>query len=297
MRIARWLQLALVLQALLCAAVLTWAARRGAFALVLTLVCLPLWLRLPLTVQFVLAARAACRGASRPTAGDWLRAWWHEGQWAARVFGWWQPWREQALPDCLQPSHPGRGMVLVHGFGCNRAFWTPWLRRLRREGRACVAVNLQPPLADIDRYAAAIDLAVREVSAASGCAPLVVAHSMGGLAVRAWLHANPGADARIYRVVTLGTPHHGTPAARWGLGANARQMRPASAWLQTLAASETAPRRALFICWQSDCDNVVYPLGTALLGGGEAHTVRGVGHVQLAFEPRVVQACFGLLRP
>ncbi|QEA14542.1 esterase/lipase family protein [Comamonas flocculans] len=297
MTVARWQQLAVALQALLCAAALAWAWRAGWLALALTLVCLFAWLRLPLSLQFLLAARAARQAGMPPAPTAWLRAWWHEGRWAARVFGWWQPFRMQAQPDRLQSSRPGRGMVLVHGFGCNRAFWTPWLRRLRREGRACVAVNLAPPLAGIDTYAAAVEQAVRGVTEATGCTPLVVAHSMGGLAVRAWLRATPGADARVHRVVTLATPHQGTPAARWGVGANARQMRPASAWLQALAASEPAERRARFVCWHSDCDNVVYPPGAAVLAGAELHTVTEVGHVQLAFEPQVVRACFDLLQP
>lgn len=296
MSIARWQRWMVALHLLLCALVLAWAVPRGPQAVAVALLLLTLWARLPLSVQFVLAARAArTQPGPVPRPAAWLRAWWWEGIWAARVFGWWQPFRARALPDLLRPAVVGRGVVLVHGLGCNRGFWTPWLRRLHREGRAFVAVDLEPPLGSIDAYAPAIDAAVRRVTAATGLAPLVVAHSMGGLAVRAWLRALPGADARVHRVLTLATPHQGTQAARWAFSENGRQMQPGSPWLQALSAAESPARRALFECWYSDCDNVVYPLGAALLPGARSHTLVGLGHVQIAFDPCVMGACWQIL--
>ncbi|MCZ2103958.1 MAG: alpha/beta hydrolase [Burkholderiales bacterium] len=295
MTVARWQRAGMALQVLLVALALAWCARQGWGTLAVGVALVPLWLRLPLALQFAAAWRAVRGPAPRPGARQWLRAWWAEGTWAGRVFGWWQPWRADALADGLRAARPGRGVVLVHGWGCNRGFWTPWLRRLRHEGRVCVAVSLEPPLGSIDAYAPAIDAAVRAVMEATGMPPLIVAHSMGGLAVRAWLHAVPDADAHVQRIVTLATPHQGTAAARWAFSVNTRQMRPDSRWLRTLAASEPPARRARFDCWQSDCDNVVYPLGAALLPGAQAHTLAGLGHVELAFDPRVVQACWALL--
>ena len=294
--VAAWQRAAVAVQGLLLALWLAWAWHRGPVVLALGVAAIALGMRLPLALQFVLAARAsAALPGPRPGRWAWLRAWWCEGVWAARVFGWWQPFRADAIADAPRAARPGRGVVLVHGFGCNRGFWTPWLRRLRAEGRAFAAVTLAPPLGSIDAYAPAIDAAVRRIAGATGMAPLVVAHSMGGLAVRAWMRAAPDADARVHRVVTLATPHQGTPAARWALSLNARQMCPGSRWLRELAASEPPGRRALFDCWQTDCDNVVYPPGAALLAGGGAHTLPGLGHVQVAFDERVMRVCWGWL--
>ncbi|MES2424063.1 MAG: permease, partial [Pseudomonadota bacterium] len=63
-----------------------------------------------------------------------LGAWWGETRAAYATFGWRQPFRAHAVPDYLPPaSVPAqRGVVLVHGFFCNRGFWTPWLRALRQ---------------------------------------------------------------------------------------------------------------------------------------------------------------------
>lgn len=60
-----------------------------------------------------------------------LTAWWGEVGSAARVFFWSQPFRSHAVPDRLTYAGlPGTGIVLVHGFVCNRGIWNPWLRRL-----------------------------------------------------------------------------------------------------------------------------------------------------------------------
>eukprot|EP01035_Chromulina_nebulosa_P009829 gene9830-13259_t len=55
-------------------------------------------------------------------------------------------------------------------------------------------------------------------------APVLLCHSMGGLAVRAWLRAHQ-ADGRVHRVLTLGTPHGGTWLGRFSHAPPWRQMR------------------------------------------------------------------------
>lgn len=226
------------------------------------------------------------------TAQVW-RAWWAEMGAALRVFGWRQPFRSHAHPDWCPPAQPGRsprGVVLVHGFQCNRAVWQPWFAPLRAGGHAHVAVNLEPPFGSIDGYAALIDAAVQRVTAATGRAPVLVCHSMGGLAARAWLRAF-GADARVHRVITLGTPHGGTLLAEWGYTPNGRQMRCASPWLAALQADEGAARARLFTCWYSNCDNIVFPARTAVLPGSKPRFIAGVAHVQMALHPQVIDAC------
>lgn len=218
---------------------------------------------------------------------------------AALVFGWWQPFREHATPDWLPPRPPDgappRGVVLVHGFLCNRAFWTPWFAPLRARGHAYVAVTLEPPFGSIDDYAGTIDAAVRHVTEATGRAPLIVGHSMGGVAIRAWLRAVPGADARVQRVVTIGSPHDGTWPARHARSVAAQQMRLHGPWLRALRAQEPAGRAALFRCWYSNGDNVVYPHATATLEGADNHLIEGLAHVEMAFDRRVMGDCLELL--
>jgi triacylglycerol lipase len=223
--------------------------------------------------------------APRATARQLLRAWWGEVTTAPGVFCWRQPFRWDAVPDV--PGRPGqRGIVLIHGFVCNRGLWTPWLRRLQAQGRPFVAVNLEPVFGSIEAYADTIDAAVRTLEQRTGLPPVLVCHSMGGLAARAWLRRFQ-ADARVHRVITIGTPHHGTWLGRFGQMPNTRQMRLRSDWVEALAREEPPSRYARFTCFYGHCDNIVFPASTATLPGADNRHLEGTAHVHMAFHPAV----------
>lgn len=233
----------------------------------------------------------------RPTALELLRAWWAELLHVPQIFYWRLAFRWRTPPDHLGPETRGRqGVVFIHGFICNRGLWSPWMDRLRAEGHACVAVNLEPVFGSIDSYVPTIDAAVREVAAASGLPPILVCHSMGGLAARAWLR-HVGDAARVQRVVTIGTPHHGTWLARFGVLPNSRQMRLGSDWQRALERDEAQRRLPLFTCWYSHCDNIVFPPSTATLPGADNRLVRGPAHVELAFHASVMEQTMSLIVP
>lgn len=245
-----------------------------------------------MTTEFV-AMHITNRTDASPRAGvaQVVVAWWAEVRAALLVFCWRQPFRHQSQPDWLPAQPTGqRGVVLVHGLMCNRGIWLPWLAPLRQADHAHVAVNLEPVMGSIDDYAATIENAVQRVTAATGMAPVLVCHSMGGLAVRAWLRAHD-ADHRVHRVLTLGTPHGGTWLGRFSRAVNGRQMSLAGDWVVALQRAEPARRAALFTCWYSNCDNIVFPASTAALAGADNRFVQGVAHVQMALHAGVVRAC------
>jgi triacylglycerol esterase/lipase EstA (alpha/beta hydrolase family) len=194
--------------------------------------------------------------------------------------------------------HPGSARVpvlLVHGYGCNSGFWAHLAPLLDREGISHASIDLEPVAAGIDDYAPPIEARVRELCAATGAARIaVVAHSMGGLAVRAWMRSH-GA-ARVATLITLGTPHHGTALARFGPGANAAQMRRDSAWLRALAASETQDLRARIVSIYTHHDNIVAPQDSSVLPGARNIAFGGVGHVALGSNPRVLAEVLRILR-
>ncbi len=231
--------------------------------------------------------------APRASVLTHVRAWAGEVWVCWQVFHWRQPFRSQAVPDHVPSSAQGqRGVVFIHGFFCNRGLWTPWLARLEHEGRAFVAVSLEPAFGSIDQYVETIERAVQQVQQATGLPPLLVCHSMGGLAVRAWLRAR-GSAARVHRVVTLGTPHQGTWLAHFSHTPNGAQMRRCSPWLQALAAheaqagtSELAIHRK-FVCFYSNCDNIVFPVTNGTLQNADNRLYSGAGHLALAFTPQV----------
>lgn len=232
--------------------------------------------------------------APRATLRQVLCAWASEVLTAPLVFCWRQPFRSHAIPDLCMPDAPRAagaqsvGVLFVHGFLCNRGVWNPWLRRLSDAGTPFAAVNLEPVFGSIDHYALTIDAAVRRLTETTGRPPVVVAHSMGGLAVRFWLKQFD-ADERVNHIITIGSPHHGTWLGKFGYSINARQMRQGSAWLSALAAAEPSHRSARFTCFYGHCDNIVFPASNGCLPGARNIHLSGCAHVQMAHHEDVFQ--------
>ncbi len=197
--------------------------------------------------------------------------------------------------------HPGAGRVpvlLLHGYGCNSGYWARLVPLLDAARISHASVDLEPVGAGIDDYAAAVERTVEALRAATGAGQVaIVAHSMGGLVARAWMRAH--GSARVARLVTLGTPHQGTALARFGLGANGRQMRRsgpgAGRWLQALADSEDSATRALVTSIYTHHDNIVSPQTSSVLPGARHIAFGGIGHVALGHNPHVLDAVMGEL--
>ncbi|HET7794206.1 MAG TPA: alpha/beta fold hydrolase [Rhizobacter sp.] len=234
--------------------------------------------------------------APRASLGQLLRAWWAEVHTAPRVFCWQQPFRSMLEPDFV-PVQPGRrGVVLVHGFVCNRGFWNRWMPRLRERGVPFVAVNLEPVFGTISDYAPIIEQAAVRIEQSTGLPPVVVGHSMGGLAIRAWLNAY-AATHRVHRVVTIGSPHRGTWLGRFGFSTNAREMAMGTDWQRALEATESAEHFERFTCFYSHCDNIVFPASNATLPGADNRHVAGAAHVHLADQPEVLSEVLAWVEP
>lgn len=231
----------------------------------------------------------------RPRIAQLIQAWIGEIFAAPRAFLWRQPFFSRDIADEF-PATPqgGRGVVLVHGFFCNRGLWNPWLRRLREAHVPFIAVNLEPVFGSIEDYRETIAAAVETLRTATSLAPVVVAHSMGGLAVRTWLATQPDASA-VHRIVTIASPHAGTRMARRGYAANIAQMRVGSVWLANLQARESDSTRNRFICFWSHCDNIVFPTRSAALVGADNRHLEATAHVQMVLHAAVIEAVLELV--
>ncbi len=183
-------------------------------------------------------------------------------------------------------------VLLLHGWGCNSGYWSHLLPRLDAAGISHARLDLEPMLGSIDDYMPMVDAAVNALCRDSGAHKvIIVAHSMGGLVARAYLRAH-GSD-RIARIITLGTPHHGTELARFGPGRNAYQMRFDSkaapdSWLATLAGSENPAKRALITSIFTHHDNIVAPQTSSYLPGAHNIEFGGIGHVALGRNTRIL---------
>ncbi len=192
-------------------------------------------------------------------------------------------------------TQPPVQVVLVHGIACNRAVWRPLLAALRAAGIERVqAVSLEPLFADIDAYAREL-LARLEASGASAARPAtIVAHSMGGLVARAALREAP--PGMIGRILTIGTPHHGTLIACPFGWASTRQMCCGSRWLADLNGRQEGRLGVRMTSLYSLDDNLVVPAASAVLGGARSIGLRGLGHLGLLCSRQVLDAIVAELR-
>jgi pimeloyl-ACP methyl ester carboxylesterase len=290
-----WLLRALLaVMAMLAVIAAVWLAHRGwplALAAVVGL-GLPVALHIGLLgVYFALSRRFGdpmhAPGAKHVRV-SLIRVWLRESLDSLVAFCWRMPFQgDRPLPSAAAPGATGRlPVLLLHGYGCNRAVWLSMAKTLAAGGHVIGSVNLEPPLGSIDEYADTIEEAARELCHRSGRAQVaLVCHSMGGLAARAYLRRY--GEGHVCRVITLGTPHRGTTLATFGQGLNVRQMRPDSPWLRTLAADEPDARAALFTCVLTHHDNIVFPQAIQTLPGAKTIALSGVGHLSLLSDPRV----------
>jgi hypothetical protein len=138
-----------------------------------------------------------------------------------------------------------------------------------------------------------IDEAVERVRRRTGRPPVLVCHSMGGLAARAWWRATQGRRA-IARLVTIGTPHRGTWLARFSAAPMGGRCSCAATGSQARAGRSRAALPPT-TCWYSNCDNVVFPADTATLPHADNRFVPGVPHVALAFDRECMEATLALI--
>jgi pimeloyl-ACP methyl ester carboxylesterase len=212
------------------------------------------------------------------------------GEWSAMLVDnfYCLPFESLVLRRDPVPARDGRvPVVLLHGYFSNRAFFRAMVRWLEARGVGPVFTpNYRSVFSSIEANAAELATEIERIASASGAPQVVlVCHSMGGLLARHYLREH-GA-ARIARLVTIASPHHGTALASYGIGEHARQMRRDGAFLRALGDAEAAdPPRVAAISIYTVHDNLVAPQDTSRLDWARNVAVAGVGHVGiLSFEP------------
>lgn len=174
-------------------------------------------------------------------------------------------------------------VLLVHGYLCNSGLWWWMIPKLRAAGFVVEALDLEPALASIDRFAEQLHHAIEAYLQETGSLKLrLVTHSMGGLVARAYLKRYGG--QRVDKVITLACGHHGTRIAYFGLGKNAREMEPGSVWLAELPEPAPAP---VVTVWTAQ-DNFIAPQTSSRLSGAQDIVVSGMGHLTLVFSRLVL---------
>jgi pimeloyl-ACP methyl ester carboxylesterase len=187
----------------------------------------------------------------------------------------------------------GTPILLVHGLVDNRSIFTVLRRALRRRGFGRIwTMNYHVLTHDLRAAAERLAATVESICEQTGYERIhVVGHSMGGIVARYYVQ-RMGGDARVHTLVTLGSPHGGTLAARLLPRGVCRQLRPSSEIIAELALP--APDcRSRFVSFWSDLDVLISPKQAARIDHPDLNVrnvfVRGVGHMSLPIHGRITR--------
>lgn len=199
----------------------------------------------------------------------------------------------------LVADRPGP-VLLVPGYGGAVGGLNALASRLREDGRRVQVVHLPDNgQGDLRVQARALaDAATGALAASSARTVDVVGYSAGGVVARLWAREDGGA-AVARRIVTLGSPQHGTQLA--GLGAlvpdacppACEQLAPGSDLLAELNSGDETPNGPSFVSIWTTRDRIVLPPDSARLAGALNLTVQSVcsastvSHERLPTDPLV----------
>ena len=205
--------------------------------------------------------------------------------------------RSRPAPSLVDQASPGP-VLLVPGYGGGTVSLEVLAATLRARGRVATVLTLAGDgTGDLRVQAQRLAEAANAAMAAGAPSVDVIGYSAGGVVARIWAADLAGAR-QARRIVTLGSPHHGTKVA--GLGARfspgacpvgCQQLAPGSDLLTTLDESADGP---LWTSLWTAQDEVVTPPDSARIDGALAIEVQSVcadaavTHGQLPGDPLVV---------
>lgn len=173
-------------------------------------------------------------------------------------------------------SHCERPVLLIYGFMATRKSLQVIERRLRRDGYCVFSLNLgglrgafnNRPIEELAQHVAA---KIERMCARYDLGPLaIIGHSKGGL-IGAHYVKHLGGHRRVRTLITLGTPHNGTPFAYLGLliaplASSVLEMMPVSRFIRRLRRTEM-PRNVWFASLWSQSD-AICPFPAAVVERG-----------------------------
>lgn len=209
--------------------------------------------------------------------------------------------------DPALASDPARlRVLLLCGWGTTPGTMSLMARRLARDGFAPLIFDHGGALGrintdSVERLASRLHLMIEALCSADPRRVAIVGHSLGGIVGRCLL-ARPGGAGRVQCLVTMGSPHRGSPLAallcRTPVGrcsAGLRDICPGSELLTRLAA-EPLPQQVEITSIYSETDrHCPRPSAELALRAGELHA-RNVSAGEVGHEALVVdEAVYALV--
>jgi triacylglycerol lipase len=205
------------------------------------------------------------------------------------------------------PGQPGRfpaqdrpgPVLLVPGYGGKTGSLSALAARIRATGRQATVVRLPGTgTGSLITDAAVLNAAVSRALNAGAPSVDVIGYSAGGVVTLLWARDDDGAG-KARRVITLGSPFHGTSIAAGAEGflpgacpTACQQLVPGSSLLSSLHVADPAGLPRWLSLWTTD-DKTVTPPDSARLAGAIDVPIQSVcpgavvSHSQLPTSPAV----------
>lgn len=184
-----------------------------------------------------------------------------------------------------------RPIVFVHGLGGHPGNFLPLRSFFALCGRKCTYAVALDSSQTMQESAETLSRFIEEIVRVNALSPDAtidcVAHSMGGLVARLALE-DDATRRRIATLVTLGTPHGGTYAARFGATPNLLDLRPGSPLMNRLDRQlpwRGPPDQPRLVTLWSNADVLLLPAETARAAGAHAIEMQGFTHYSYLLSP------------
>jgi triacylglycerol esterase/lipase EstA (alpha/beta hydrolase family) len=164
-------------------------------------------------------------------------------------------------------------------------------RFLIARGAVAWTGSLARPHEDLTKHAEVLEAKIDALRRATQADEIdLVCHGLGGLAA-AWLLRHRDGPHGVRRLVTIGTPWHGTKMAAFLPGRASVEVRPGSHHLDELVP----PPLPTVTIWCPDDPDVV-PAASAVVDPHTAVAIEGAGHAGLLMSVRSFQAVWHVLQ-
>jgi triacylglycerol esterase/lipase EstA (alpha/beta hydrolase family) len=201
-------------------------------------------------------------------------------------------------------SQFSESVLLLHGFFQTRNVWEMMEDRLRHDGYGVFSFDLgglfwRFNTRSIPELSALVADKIEGICKRHKLDRFhIIGHSKGGIIARHYVQHH-GGDARAKSLITLGSPHHGTPTAAVGIGLmlgglisrSPLQMLPGSALVKRMKADTFPPGIPLTSIYSKH--DLICPWWCSSLHPkpGESSmknlSVRHVGHTAMTYDPGV----------
>jgi triacylglycerol lipase len=211
--------------------------------------------------------------------------------------------------EAADQSRPG-AVIVVPGYGGSVADVAPIVDHLRSEGRTVIAYRpSEGGTGDLRVQARRLAKLAKLMIDRTGIDSVdLVGYSAGGVIARIFVR-DDGGDSVVRRVLTLGSPHHGTDVATLaeqvggGCPKACEQMVTGSDLVRRLNAGDETPDGPRWITVRTEDDHTVTPTDSAELAGALNIDIQrecpgsGTTHAGLPADPVVLATVDSVLGP